>query len=292
MIIQKKRINNVEKYLASIKMDESIYVCVNKNDVVRKYLKDNGFENEDAFYPVEVGPSSYYNLHERIIARKDLPKEPRTIEHDFHIVDWHGDDHYGTCFQTRECYQRDIVMPPCIYMINDDEMIRSEKLHKQDGEIVKHTINLFLETFGVCEIVGEDFVPVSKRKIKILEWEILPPGKYPWDKVKQDLNAYFEKLPDNNKLTISNRHRIITSYVPDFVAIGRASFAGYIVYGYLEKNLYFFESNEPNNATYIFEGEWENASKLTKKDILLGDLCYKRLIHNEKWEKEICQILN
>ena len=63
-------------------------------------------------------------------------------------------------------------------------------------------------------------------------------------------------------------------------------------YGYTERNVYYFESNEPNNATYVFIGEWEEASKLTKRDIIMGKLCYKRLIHTKKWEKNISMIMN
>ena len=76
------------------------------------------------------------------------------------------------------------------------------------------------------------------------------------------------------------------------MAVGEESFNGYVVYGYTERNVYYFESNEPNNATYVFIGEWEEASKLTKRDIIMGKLCYKRLIHTKKWEKNISMIMN
>lgn len=42
---------------------------------------------------------------------KDLPKETRYIEHEYHIVDWHGGDHYGICGQERKCYQRIRIQP-------------------------------------------------------------------------------------------------------------------------------------------------------------------------------------
>lgn len=73
-------------------------------------------------------------------------------------------------------------------------------------------------------------------------------------------------------------------YEPDFLAIGENSFNGYVVYGYKNRNLYVFESNQPGNATYVFKGEWKNASQLTKHDIIKGNLCYKRTVHAKTWK--------
>lgn len=44
----------------------------------------------------------------------------------------------------------------------------------------------------------------------------------------------------------------------------------YVVYGFTALNLFIFESNEINNATYAFRGDWEAASKLTKTEVLSG----------------------
>ena len=85
---------------------------------------------------------------------------------------------------------------------------------------------------------------------------------------------------------------IILSNVPDFMAIGDQGFYGYIVYGFTEKNIYIFESNQLDNATYIFKGDWEDASKLTKREILNSNLCEARLVHNKKWESSIERIIN
>lgn len=46
-------------------------------------------------------------------------------------------------------------------------------------------------------------------------------------------------------------------------------FSGYVVYGFIPKSLYIFESNEPYNATYVFKGKWEDAFKLSKCDIII-----------------------
>lgn len=295
MIIQKRRINNVKTYITRLGKIEEFYICVknyDKNiDILRKKQICMSVEQGVKFVPRPIGPVTRYNADGKRVARKDLKKEPRTIEHDYHIVDWHGQDHYGTCYQTRMCYPIEVLLPPCEEIIIDKEVIRSNILINKDLNRVKHIINMFLEIFGMCEIVDSNLQPVTSKNIKTVPWRILPPGKYPWDKAKRHLDDYLKRLPNNKKNTIQKRHKILSDFNPDFLAIGEESFRGYVVYGYTEKDMYFFESNEPENATYIFKGKWEDASKLTKRDIISGDLCHKRLIHNENWERNIAMMM-
>lgn len=44
-------------------------------------------------------------------------------------------------------------------------------------------------------------------------------------------------------------------------------------------------------ATYIFKGNWEEASKLTKCDIISGNMCYERLIHTDKCDKNVASVM-
>ena len=222
----------------------------------------------------------------------DIAVQERIIERAFHIVDWHGQDHYGTCFPILTCFPKEFILPPLETITFKDNYIHSRKINIQEKESIKHIINMFLEIFGNC-IISEDIGQMMHQNIEIktVQWKLLPPGKYPWERAEKELTNYFNKIPSNKKNVIENRHKIITRKTPDFMAIGEDSFNGYVVYGYIEKNIYIFESNEVNNATYIFKGEWENASKLTKREIISGELCHKRLVHNQEWEKTILSLL-
>lgn len=275
---------------------ENFYVCVKNyvqnTDILKHKKICMQIKNGVGFVPRAIGPVTLFNANGKKIVRKDLPKEPRTIEHDYHVIDWHGGDHYGTCYQTRECFQIEQILPPCEEIILDKDVIRSELLDKTNLERVKLIINIFLEIFGICELVDANKRPVSQRVIKTVPWTILPPGKYPWDRAKGHLANYLESIPEKRRQTIQGRHQILAEYEPDFLAIGEESFKGYVVYGYTAKQLYCFESNEPNNATYLFKGIWEDASKLTKRDIISGNLCYKRLIHSLNWKDNIIIELN
>ena len=44
---------------------------------------------------------------------------------------------------------------------------------------------------------------------------------------------------------------------------------------------------ELNNATYIFKSDWQELSKISKKQIIDGNLHYKRIIHSPQWEEQI-----
>ena len=149
MIIQKERIISIDRYLRFLNETNSFYVCVKKCDDFVKLLKSknicSALETGKRFVPNVVGASTFYNLHGKKIIKKNCPKEARTFEHDYHIVDWHGQDHYGTCFQTRKCYPFEVLLPPCEYMVFDEDVIRSDELHKDEKDRIRHVINMFLE---------------------------------------------------------------------------------------------------------------------------------------------------
>lgn len=293
MIIQKKRINSINKYINQLGDIRKFYICVKNSPENFNILKNIDIDIVQGMQliPPVIGPITKYNYNGKKVVRKDLEKEVRCIERDYHIVDWHGDDHYGTCYQNKMCYPIDILLPPCEKLIIDERVIRSGVLLKEERERIKHVINMFLEIFGLCEIMNIELEPISSNIIRRISWKILPPGKYPWNKAQKHLEDYFKSVSQNRILTIQKRHQILSNYEPDFIAIGEEGFKGYVVYGYVEKDLYYFESNEVNNATYIFKGKWEEASKLTKRDIISGNLCYKRLVHTQNWEKNIAQIM-
>lgn len=56
-------------------------------------------------------------------------------------------------------------------------------------ELFKHTINLFLELFGQYEIKRKDLTSFTPANIKKVNWSMLPPGKYPWDKVQNHVKV-------------------------------------------------------------------------------------------------------
>lgn len=189
------------------------------------------------------------------------------------------------------CYQQEFIAPPLESVVVDNGVVRSKIVTKKDSDRLLHIINMFLEMFGSCEIVDFDKKPVSREVIRVVQWRILPPGKYPWCEAKKHLERSFQELHSHNRETIEQHHRIVTKFNPEFMAIGEDGFDGYIVYGYPRKKVYVFESNQIDNATYVFDAEWEALSKLTKRDLIQAHLYQYRLIHNSEWENRIEEIL-
>ena len=75
------------------------------------------------------------------------------------------------------------------------------------------------------------------------------------------------------------------------MAIGKAGFSGYLIFGFTLRNLYICESAFYVNATYIFESNWEELSRMTKAEILNQELQKDRIIHREGWDRNIASYL-
>ena len=124
-----------------------------------------------------------------------------------------------------------------------------------------------------------------------MNWEVLPPGRRTWAEVKSELEVVVRAAPGTNQPVIEYRLEKVNRYQPEFVAIGRAGFRGYLIFGFPEKNLYVLESAYTGNATYVFAERWEQLSKRTKAEILSEGLQVRRIIHRDGWESEIDSLL-
>lgn len=113
----------------------------------------------------------------------------------------------------------------------------------------------------------------------------------PWATLRPQLDRVIDRTPSGNQPVIEKRFQAINQHEPDFVAVGRAGFSGYLIFGFPDRNLYVLESTETNNATYILREDWERLSTLTKAEILGAELHERRVIHRENWFAEIEGIL-
>jgi soluble cytochrome b562 len=88
-----------------------------------------------------------------------------------------------------------------------------------------------------------------------------------------------------------NTAQKLYGYSPDFEARGLSGFSGYMVLGYEKLNLFILESIYPDNATYVFDKDWMELSKLTKAEILNNNFQKARLIHADTWNKSVESLL-
>lgn len=295
-MIKQRRVNKIEKYLRDIPIGEKVYIAIKNitleelNELRNQNLKP--IEKEKIYVPEDIGPTTRFNLYGKEVVIKNLEKVPRLINRNYNIKDWHGNWHSGVASYSKYCFPRQIVPPPVIEIIYTNNMVVSKGIEnrKDNYSLIRHTINLFLEIFGQCEILDLNYEGSFLNDVKIerVPWRILPEGEYPWEKVKKHYDIYIDpKVKLSDRETIKSRHKLISNYVPDRLIIGEDEFSGYLVYVFTKKNLSVFESYILNNATYIFGSNYETYSKLTKSEIIRGKLCNKRIIHSKNWSNEI-----
>jgi len=298
MLISKSRVNSIDKYIAPFKNEDGLYVATEINtEVQEQRLKGIGFPSVDLtgvkIIPRGIGPVTRFNTEGRDIPLKHLPME--TYYRDAYIKDWHGDYHYVDI--PAERYQRRHVEAPCqeislIAIVGKNYAISDLLPNTQDNkERIKHVVNMFLEIFGVCEILNKNKCPeVATAKLKRANWQILPEGEIVWEHVNQIAG----NIQDSNELVgqlQKYRFKTIIKYKPDLVYYGNGGFHGYLVFVFKKKNLVLMENMIYGNATYVFRDNWAELSKLSKAEIIKHNLQEKRLVHRESWPYQIGGLL-
>lgn len=294
MIIKKKNIKNIEKYipLKDVKKIKLIGTKIT-NEKANKAIKI-GFSKElaigEEILPREIGAVTRFNSRGKELIDKN-EKEFRDIYRPYHIKDWHGQYHDGIAHEVRECNKKIYIKPNQIELKiinkNTDKYVVAKEIKENN---LKNIINLFLEIFEECEIMYEN-ENIDYGNTVRLNWKVLPKGKYPWEKLYPYVKEKLKNIKETNRLIARKNIETIAKYNPSFVAIGEAGFSGYIIYGFEKSNKVILESMEVDNATYILKDDWEEISKMTKAEILQNSLHEKRVIHTKNWETEIEKVI-
>lgn len=286
MNMKTKRILKPQRYLHELKSGENFYVAakLEEEDYARLAAYGLGLGKPSSI-PIPVRAATKYNANGSWKILKHLPKESRSFERAYHCVDWHGEDHYGTCWIHRMCFPREYILPTELAFVIEDGVLYSPKFQNSEScyALIKSAMNILLEMLGRFELWTVDRTPfVPQAKQMEVPWEILRPGER-----TKDIRQYLEKTMRNKskgqKNLIIHRHEHLSHFAPEFSVLGKQNYWGYVVYAFPSKNLYIFESNEVNNATYVFRGDWEHASRLTKTEVLSGHIQEARIYHTEDW---------
>jgi len=289
MYINKNRIRNIDKYLTNFNLDEKLYIVINDIPRHKQKLISMGFSSSlpigEKILPSIFGSLSSYNANGKYEKLRDLPKEVFYQEQSRNIKDWHGNYHLVSTSMRYERFQTKLINAPSQELIilkddNNEIIVSSEVLimSHDTKELIKHTINLFLELFGECNIVDNEFLSRQKTRIKRVNWNILPKGLTPWSNLRKSLTKLLDSTDIGNKEDTLKRFEYINSFSPNFVATGNGGFNDYVVFGFEDRNLYVLENSFAGNATYIFNNNWENLSQLSKAEILAKQSIKKILI--------------
>lgn len=307
MIITKRRIRRLGSNLPAIQNGHEIVAAIPYRDEIRQRFILCGFsENLDAgetILPEAIGPITKYNSRGKYNIQKDQPMETVYRQQEWTWKEFRG--RYDYVEQSKiadvpyERYPRTFVKPPSVELSlatnhEGNLILVSPALTytPQNEELITHTINLFLEIFHECHILNTELQQIIRAPVKRLNWEILPPGRRRWDELRPLISEVIDQLSEGNQKVISKRIETINEHEPDFVAVGRAGFSGYLVFGFPARNLYILESTQVNNATYVIDNNWEQLSSLTKAEILNNNLHRERVIHRETWFGAMNDILS
>lgn len=307
MLISKKRIRSIGAYSKGLTAGKPVIICIDTNHIDPNLMIKAGFTPHfkvgEAVLPAISGPISEFNAIGKDILLKDLPMERVYRLGEWKWKQFNGRDSFEEKSKIVDIpysrYKREHIPPPSIELsiVSDatsEKVIAAPAItfETKNEKLLTHTINLFLEIFGICEIRNENLDSIIRAPIKKLNWDILPQGRKPWGELKSLVATVMNKLPNGNKVVIEKRVESINVFEPEVVAVGRAGFAGYIVFGFPEKSLFILESTQINNATYVIENNWEKLSGLTKAEILNNNLHKQRVMHRESWFKEINKLLS
>lgn len=305
MIIEKKRVRSL-KYLKYLKDGQTVRFGVSALERFSKKLRSIGFtENlqvgESVLPNTKMGAVSRRNSEGKIIIHRDQPKETayRTVEWSWKQWAGRGETVEVSDFRDvpYERYPRTHIPPFCIELtIADKDGVKyivtpAFTYSEENEELLIHAINLILELFGECEVLDEDLQSLIVPELIRLNWEVLPPGKRPWKKLREEIDPFIQNAKKGNQSVVLHRIEQIKDYDPDFIAIGKAGFRGYIILGFKSKDTYVLESIYTNNATYVFGNNWEELSRLTKAEIIWGNLQKARIIHSKGWSEQIQELL-
>lgn len=299
MFITSNRILNVEKYLAPFRKEPLIYVATKMDQGAdNELLWQSGFVEPELsgvkILPRAIGPVSKFNSEGIDVPLKDQPME--TYYREACIKDWHGSYHYVNVQDKR--YKRKHINAPMIEVslveVDGERYVISDMLNNSvsENENIKHVINLFLELYGRCIILGKNKAPLATSvPMKRANWQILPEGAIVWEKVSQTAG----KIADKRELVGQmQKHRFdtIIKYRPDELYYGTGGFHGYLVFVFKSKQIVVMENMVYGNATYVFNDDWKNLSKLSKAEIIRDNLHLKRIVHSERWTFEMMNLLN
>lgn len=305
MLIQGRRIRSLERHLAAVPVGSAVVVALTSVTPHVRRVRQIGFEQlgaGESRLPAAVGPVSRYNAEGREIRHRDRPMETWYRQVMWSWTEFHGPDRHEQSDVRDVPYQRyprTFVPPPAVefgfFNGEGDTLVLAGpalRYNDEDAERLRHTINLFLEIFGECEILTADLRPYLRPNLRRLNWRILPPGEIPWPHLQRHVGPILDNLGQRVRPVAEHRLALLTEeHTPDFAAAGEGGFGGYIVFGFRRLGIYVVESLHYGNATYVFGHDWEHFTRLTKAEVLSREAQLDRIIHRAGWDQSIRALL-
>lgn len=247
--------------------------------------------------PEVIGPYTRVNRFGKTVKRKDLPMETVHYEQERSITDWHGYEHDVTVSMPYRRYPietskaRKIAIEVRLeaheggsYLVRAQLFGNTVKGSRSWENVLLHRINLMQEVFGHHDVIGEQ-TGGSVLRFRKLNWRLLPPGEYPFERIVEAIEKQLGNGSDATHIDMS-RLAFLASRSPDFQAMGEDEFQGYVVFGF--GSTFVLDNIRRGNAIYVFLDDWKILSKKTKKQLLSIDTGkVKRIVHTGDWRARL-----
>lgn len=123
-----------------------------------------------------------------------------------------------------------------------------------------------------------------KLKIQKLSWKLLPKEKWTVEDVVKIFRTYSFKRWQNATFDESRLRKIINVLKPNVCYIGEDEFEGYVVFCFNQTEKVVMECPIIGNAVYVINGNWQEITKLSKREAKHRYTnCIKTINHNETW---------
>lgn len=280
-----KRVRNIKKYIPG-NLKKFRIASPKITEEYKKLLGINNIQEGMSFVPKIIGPITKINVEGYYIIRKDLPKENRFVNYrEWRWFDWHKKEYNDIVAIYKDCYQRELIKPYETEIIVYGDRFISTELKRENEKQIKHVLNMFAEIFEGFEILTEDLKEIP---IKRCNFDILPPGEYPFKRIMEYL------LKDKRKGCMSEeilqeRFDFYKNFDIKQYIIGNNGYQGY--FGLVIKDKTIFDNNRYANAIYIFDLKSTELCKYTKKEVLENKFCTDRIVHGKNWKQEVEKVL-
>lgn len=299
LVIKKTKVRSIGNHLPDGLLGQEFYASVPLSLVSTEILAKIGFRDTTIGQQIVPAPQfkrvAFFNAEGGFTKRKDLPMETVYREQEWTWKDWADNEHSKTVFIPYQRYRRESIPAPG-ETISIVESATGELLLVSDTIIydssnetrIKLIINLFLEIFGFCEIRNVRLDAIVTAPVIRLNWDILPKGTTCWPSLQENLNPIVNRaVRPSIRSIVMSRLEGLNDLKPDFVAVGRGGFHGYVIFGFESMNRYVLESIYSGNAIYVFNNNWEELAQLTKAEIINGNLQVARIVHREGYWKQV-----
>lgn len=297
MYIKQSRIRSSKKILSDVEWNQEFYLGIEISDETKSVL-NRKFNNLEIVDQSTIFPSPMYGIMSRrnavgeVIPQKEHPKETAFRAQSWKLTDWGGNSHSGTSYVPYERYPRKFIEPKELkftVLTNQHEkdiLILDSKYSKSahvDIDII-FGANLILEIFGEVNTFVINNGEILVKDMETVNWEILPPGEKIWTAFSKN---QVNNLSKSEQYLINERFEYVRGFKPDVIRQGIGGYTGYLIFEFSKINLFVFDSIIYGDAMYIFEDDWENISKLSKKEIIQEGLAKERIIHNNYWKSKL-----